>query len=583
MDSEYLSASTSKEEGKEPANILQSKEYLSANGELIVPIGKREDGSVLVQDLFNIPHILICGTTGSGKTSFVQTLITCLITRYPADKVGFLIFDSKIVDYAGFNALPHLASPIITDDQKMKGAISWAEVESKKRLQLFASNKARDLKTYNSLCNTNGGAPLQSLFIIIDDYAMLNADNQMIQSITSILRYGRASGIHMIFVTSVLADKTLQKEYLPNVQCRIVFRVTAKGDSQIVLERTGAEQLYVPGEIFFKGQGTFTKCQSAFIPYEIIQKSVSRVSVKERKKLSALSNAAERIFTDINNQGKETTEVQSTAKKCPTYDYDDLLFEAVNCIFRTQQASVSMLQRELMIGYSRAARLIDQLEEVGVVGPYEGSKPRAVLMTEVEWIAKKYEIMPLKGAALPLENQVQKPTVRPSPEKERRSETIEDLKPDDSHVQIDVSGQRSNKHNQNLLSPNQDGEKPDIPMRDFATFQVGERSLGVSDNRIILTKRIMTRFGPGTAKPSFNGKIVKAIIYKKPRLFSRGYIQFVVSKDSDIINERPHLMTVTKDTLPEFLKIEFGQSEARMMDLFVTQIASDIGITVSRE
>lgn len=501
--------------------MAKSVESPFVAGEIAVPIGTMADGEPFIQDLSAIPHLLICGFSGSGKTSFVQTITTLIASKYTPEKVKYIIFDSKLVDYTAYTAMPHLLVPVISDEKKAGTALSWAVTEIGSRLKQFAECSTKDLTTYNANCEINGTDMLPHIFVVLDDFSSLNLNGEAILSLMDTLKNGRPAGIHMILVTSLTSSKVLTKEILSNVSCRISFSVSSRADSRVAIEQNGAEELHSPGELYFRGQGKLIKCQGSYMPDEDIEKTIKQLQRHSRKSISALGAMAEQIFdTPISTVSDDSVN-------------DPMLDEAVRTVIETGAASISLLQRRLRLGYARAGRLINEMERLGIVGPHEGSAPRKVLMSMTQWQAMNNESS--------------------SKESSEASDSAELLNED----------------------------PPDIEMRDFPWFYFGKSGMCVSDNQIRISKKVMTKYGSGISTISFNGKSVSGLTYRKPHMFSCGYVQFSMKPNVNIIHLDPNLAFATQENLPELLKIEFPNDIARTMKSFMIQISDDTGIRLT--
>lgn len=517
-------------------NIQQSN--MSETGEIITPIGTTADGETFFQDISQIPHFWVCGFSGAGKTSFVQTVTTYIATHYPPEEVRFIIYDSKSVDYNNFNALPHLIMPVITDDRKATGAISWLSLERKKRLKLFADSSAKGIVAYNKQCAALGNEKLPHLFVILDDFFSVQLDNDITASLMDVLKNGRPVGIHFILVTSLTSSKALQKDILSNVPGRISFCVSTRADSKVIIEQNGAETLCVPGELIFRWQNNLVKCQGVYMPDDDTQKAIKKLQRQNKKSINALGNMAAQIFEDPSSN-------QSTQPPTTAPEYDELLPAAVDVVLETGQASTSIIQRRLKLGYVRSARLVDIMEECGIIGHFEESKPRQILITKEQWQAKN-----------------------------------ETGKYSDNNT-VEASNRSASTGNTTSNTNADNDEDPDIEMRAFAQFNFSDIGLCINDNQIKVSNKVMTKYGPGTTTASFNGKSVAGLTYKKSRIFSRGYIEFVMKPDVRIINDSSHLLTITKDNLSDILKIEFDNNVSHTMKIFMTQISQDIGVPLN--
>lgn len=510
-------------------------------GYLPVPLGNTEKGT-LVQDLADLPHILICGSSGSGKTSFVQSLMTFLITNNDASKAKFLIFDSKNVDYSMFNDIPHLLIPIIGDSRKFMGAEQWIVTEIKRRFKLFSDKGVKDVRKFNE--NTSDiGTILPDIFIIIDDFSSLPQSTEAVSVLQEILKNGRTVGIHALLVTSITSSKVLQRDIVSNIPCRISFYVASRADSRVAIQQNGAELLSYPGEFYFRSQNGMVKGQSIYYSDDQIASAIKAARQKNMKNISALGSMAAGIFEKSSSTQKSNEQGIPTNQTNRRSLGDDLLPDAVDIVLETGQASASMLQRRLKLGYARAASIIDEMEELGYIGPFTGSKPRTILISKAQWAVSR----------------------------SRNTAT---------HTN-EVVSQKKSSDSMSRTRPRIADDNPDIPMRSFPRFHAGTSTLSISDNKIRLEFKIITKHGPGTTTAEFNGKSVATLIYKKPRLFSNGYIQFKPKSQVGIDNRNPALLNVTKDNAVDYLRIDFGSAEAKTMKLFMGQISEDIGISVT--
>lgn len=535
MDNDFLTGGVSQnfiyECNTQESNTSQAEE-------IIAPIGTRANGESFFQEISQIPHFLICGFSGSGKTSFVQTVTTYIVAHYPPEKVRFIIYDFKNVDYNVFNALPHLIMPVITDGRKASGMISWLSFENKKRLKLFADSSVKDITAYNKQCAMSDGQKLPHLFVILDDFSSVQFDDDTAASLMDVLKNGRPVGIHFVIVTSLTSSRVLHKDILSNVPCRISFCVSTRADSRVAIEQNGAENLSVPGELIFRWQNNLVKCQGVYVPDEEAQKTIRKLQRKNQNSIATLGNKAAQIF---DNPSAE----QNAKATVTSLDEDELFPAAVDVVLETGQASVSMLQRRLKLGYSRIARLVTMMEERGVVGPFDGSKPRQILITKGQW-----------------------QTIKNGTDKSFDKTAIS-------------SNQSSFVSNTTPNTETDDVEDPDIIMRDFAQFNLSDIGLCITDNKIKISNKIMTKYGPGTTTVSFNGKSIAGLTYKKPRMFSRGYIEFIMKPNVKIINNSSQLITITRENLSDILKIAFDNNVSHTMRTFMTQISQDIDVPLS--
>lgn len=341
-------------------------------GILPVTIGVDTNGNDIIHDFAGTPHVLVCGHSGTGKTCFVQTVLTMMAKEHSVDEVGYVIFDSKSTDYLEFNRLPHLLVPVINDGKRFAGALAWAGEVTKKRYYLFAEKQVKDLDAYNRKSDEK----LPHLFIVIDDlYNLLfTSSKDIMEPLKYLLVNGRQAGIHIVIVTSVPSSKVLQSEILANLPCRICFAVVSKADSRTIISVNGAEELDVPGHMIFKMQNCFIKCQAAYMSEDEIEDTIAE-----------LDDGSSWSDPSIDEWLNGRTPQSAAGPSNPLGAYDHMLPRAVEIVLGMGSCSVSMIQRTLKIGYSRSAQIVDQMEELGIVGPYEGAKPRSVLIDQDDW------------------------------------------------------------------------------------------------------------------------------------------------------------------------------------------------------
>lgn len=358
--------------------VLDSKEYKESRSKLKLAIGKDIAGAPVIADLTAMPHLLIAGATGSGKTVCVNTIITSLLYNSAPDEVKFIMIDPKRVELAVFNDLPHLLSPVVTDTKKAAAVtLEWVTGEMDSRYELFARSGVRNIALYNEKYGASADARIPYIVVIIDELAdlMMMARDEVERTITRIAQLSRAVGIHMIIATQRPSVDVITGVIKANFPARISFKVSSKVDSRTVLDINGADKLLGRGDMLFVEPGASkpTRAQCSLIQDPEI----------------------ERITNYIKAQGgpQYVTDIMETAKKTSfkKFDKDEVYEEAVKLILESKQASVSVLQRRLGLGYTRAARLIDMMEDEGIVGPYQGSKPRDLLITLEEYNTKGAE------------------------------------------------------------------------------------------------------------------------------------------------------------------------------------------------
>lgn len=347
--------------------ILRSREYKSSSSELTIALGKDISGKSVVADLAKMPHLLIAGSTGSGKSVCINTIITSLLYNASPEDVKMLMVDPKVVELSNYNGIPHLILPVVTDPKKAAIALGWAVNEMTRRYEVIAEAKVRDIYSYNNKFPEN---KLPRIVVIIDELAdlMMVAPTQVEDSIARLTQMARAAGIHLIVATQRPSTDVITGQIKTNIPSRISFAVSSAIDSRIILDSAGAEKLLGKGDMLFlpMGSNRARRVQGCFISDEEISNVVEYIKGQD-------------IATQYN---EEILEKPAQAQES---DFDDEHFEdAIRLVIDMKSASASMLQRRFRIGYNRAGRLIDMMEELGIVGPPQSSKPRDVLVTSYE-------------------------------------------------------------------------------------------------------------------------------------------------------------------------------------------------------
>ena len=370
-------------------DILTASSFQNAASKLTFAIGEDIGGNAVCGDIAKLPHMLIAGTTGSGKSVCMNSLILSLLYKSTPEEVRLIMIDPKMVELGAYNGIPHLYIPVVTDPKKAAGALQWAVVEMMKRYRYFSECGVRNLAGYNNYQRANGGETLPQIVIVIDELAdlMMVASKEVEESICRVAQMGRASGMHLIIATQRPSADVITGLMKANIPSRIAFAVSSSLESRIILDNSGAEKLIGYGDMLYApiGSGKPRHVQGAFVSDE------ERERVIDFVKSDSVASYNDEVMEEI----EKAAERKNSTGKPDGGDgpdggiYDELLYQAADVIFDTKQASVSMLQRKLKLGYSRAARLIDQLEEHGLVGPNEGSKPRQILMSRDEWMAMR--------------------------------------------------------------------------------------------------------------------------------------------------------------------------------------------------
>ena len=365
--------------------IISSPEFANAKSKLTFALGKNIGGEVMTGNINKLPHLLIAGTTGSGKSVSLNSLILSLMYKSTPEEVKFIMIDPKMVEFKIYNGIPHLLVPVVTEAKKAAGALQWAVVEMMKRYKLFSEVGARDIAGYNEHLKAEGEQTIPFIVVIIDELAdlMLVAAKEVEESICRVAQMGRAAGVHLVIATQSPRADVITGLMKANIPSRISFKVASSLESRIILDAGGsADKLMGNGDMLYAPIGTSKpiRIQGTWVSDEERESIVNFVkSSCEAKYSEDVIHEIERAAEDKN--AKNAAPQQESKEK----DYDDLIPQAVDVIFETQQASVSMLQRRLKLGYARAARLVDQMEEMGIVGPFEGSKPRQILITRQQW------------------------------------------------------------------------------------------------------------------------------------------------------------------------------------------------------
>lgn len=353
--------------------IIQSQEYKSNDSPIPLALGKDVSGKPIVSSIDKMPHLLIAGATGSGKSVCINTIITSILYKSSPEDVKLMLIDPKVVELSVYNGIPHLLIPVVTDAKKAAFALNWAVTEMERRYKLFAQNSVRDITSYNNKLKGKNEEKLPTIVIIIDELAdlMMVAAQEIEDYICRLAQMARAAGMYLIVATQRPSVDVITGTIKANIPSRISFAVSSQVDSRTILDMSGAEKLLGKGDMLFYPSfySKPTRIQGAFIGDKEVE------NVVEFLKDENVAQYDEEIIDVIQNP-----------KNINNLDSDELLSDAIKLVVDEGQASISFLQRRLKIGYARAARIVDEMEERGVVGGHEGSKPRKVLMTKEELI-----------------------------------------------------------------------------------------------------------------------------------------------------------------------------------------------------
>ena len=358
-------------------DIIESPEFMSSSSKVSFGLGKDVAGETVVTDIGKMPHMLIAGSTGSGKSVCINTLITSIIYKAKPSEVKLVMVDPKVVELSVYNGIPHLLIPVVTDPRKAAGALAWAVQEMENRYQLFANKGVRDLKGYNEAVEDEEIGKLPQIVIIIDELAdlMMVAAKEVEDSICRLAQKARAAGMHLVIATQRPSVDVITGIIKANIPSRIAFAVSSQIDSRTILDMAGAEKLLGKGDMLFYpiGSSKPVRVQGAFVSDKEVEKIVDFL-----KSNGGEVTYNEDIIESIENANKSDKEL---AEPDEDDDTDPFLEDAIRTVVEVGQASTSFIQRRFKVGYARAGRIIDQMEARGIISGYEGSKPRQVLMS----------------------------------------------------------------------------------------------------------------------------------------------------------------------------------------------------------
>lgn len=371
-------------------DVLETKEFTAKRSKVAFALGRNIAGESIVGDIGSLPHLLIAGTTGSGKSVCMNALIISLLYKASPDEVRLIMIDPKMIELNIYNGIPHLLIPVVTDPRKASGALQWAVTEMMNRYKLFSAQNVRDIHQYNEVALSNPEIDrLPQIVIVIDELAdlMLVAAKEVEESVCRIAQMARAAGMHLIIATQRPSADVITGIMKANIPSRISFAVASQLESRIILDTTGAEKLVGKGDMLYYplGAGKPMRVQGCLITSAEVERVVEFV------KKSGKADYSDEVLEHIERSATEPAQKNGASTADTLSDVDELLPQAVEVILETGQASVSMLQRRLKLGYARAARLVDQLESRGIVGPFEGAKPRQLLITKEQWEEMKMQ------------------------------------------------------------------------------------------------------------------------------------------------------------------------------------------------
>ena len=368
--------------------MLDSPAFQNAASPLTVALGKDITGGVAVADIAKMPHVLIAGATGSGKSVCINSIIISLLYKSSPDQVKFLMIDPKVVELGVYNGIPHLLVPVVTDPKKAAGALCWAVGEMLRRYKSFADTGVRDIKGYNRLAEENGElSPMPQVVIIIDELAdlMMASPKDVEDYICRLAQMARAAGMHLVIATQRPSVDVITGLIKANIPSRISFAVSSTVDSRTILDSGGAEKLLGRGDMLFAPVGAPKpmRIQGCFVTDQEVERVVTFVKEGEQPDYD------EEVIQEIDRQAAASGKGNGSSGGEDGGGEDELLSDAIEIVVEAGMASTSLLQRRLKVGYARAARLVDEMEQRGIVGPFEGSKPRQVLLTKDRWYEMK--------------------------------------------------------------------------------------------------------------------------------------------------------------------------------------------------
>lgn len=377
-------------------DCISSQAFLDAKSKISFAVGKDITGASVIADIGKMPHLLIAGTTGSGKSVCINSMLISLLYKASPEEVRLIMIDPKMVELGNYNGIPHLLIPVVTDPKKAAGALNWAVGEMEQRYQRFAEEGVRNLASFNDLMRVRRREEaskgeegdieryqvLPQIVIVIDELAdlMMVAAKEVETAICRIAQKARAAGMHLIVATQRPSADVITGIMKANIPSRIAFAVASQVESRIILDQTGADKLIGKGDMLYAplGEGKPVRVQGCLISSEEIEAVITHI------KSTSTADYNEEILEHIEQQAAGESDSAGYSGD-PAEDEDSMLEEAIDVIMDSKQASVSMLQRRLKLGYARAARIMDQMEERGIVGSFEGSKPRQVLISREEW------------------------------------------------------------------------------------------------------------------------------------------------------------------------------------------------------
>lgn len=366
--------------------VIDHPTYKNAKSKLTVALGKDITGEFVYSDLVKMPHLLIAGTTGSGKSVCLNSMIVSILYNATPDEVKLLMIDPKQVEFTIYNGIPHLLVPVVSDPRKASGALAWAVTEMLTRYKMFSENSVRDISGYNSVCESQGKKKLPQIVIFIDELSdlMMAAPNEVEDSICRLAQMARAAGMHLVIATQRPSVDVITGIIKANIPSRISLSVSSQVDSRTIIDSVGAEKLLGNGDMLYYPVGIPKpiRVQGCYLSDKEVESVVTYI--KNQEQTSYDDGVMKEIDRNAAQTGskKKDSSLTDDGEKGPA---DEMLPKAIEVVIEAQSASTTLLQRKLKLGYARAARIIDDLETSGIIGPYEGAKPRKVLISKQQW------------------------------------------------------------------------------------------------------------------------------------------------------------------------------------------------------
>lgn len=367
--------------------VIDQPPYKNAKSKLNVALGKDITGDFVYCDLVKMPHLLVAGTTGSGKSVCLNSMIVSILYNATPDEVKLLMIDPKAVEFTMYNGIPHLLVPVVSDPRKASGALAWAVTEMLQRYKMFSESGVRDISGYNSICESEGKKKLPQIVIFIDELSdlMMAAPNEVEDSICRLAQMARAAGMHLVIATQRPSVDVITGLIKANIPSRISLYVSSQVDSRTIIDSVGAEKLLGHGDMLYYPVGIPkpVRVQGCYLDESEVHKVVNFLKAQEQ------SSYDDEVIKEIDRQAANTGSKKKDSSASSGDDgdspADEMLPKAIEVVIEAQSASTTLLQRKLKLGYARAARIVEELEERGIIGPYEGAKPRKVLVSKQQW------------------------------------------------------------------------------------------------------------------------------------------------------------------------------------------------------